>query len=259
MAKIKNYNVVLIHFVAFLTFLFHLSCSTPKATITKIEGKQIAVANDLQEAAEIVQFTKPYKEHIDKDLSIVLAEATETLDKNGIWQSPMGNMFSQVVYEKGNPIFKARENKTIDIVLLNHGGIRTIIPKGNITARTAYEIMPFENSLVVVSLKGEQIEELLSYFIAEKKPHPLYGINFTINKDNKPTKISIQGQPFDQESTYNVGTNDYLANGGDNMNFFKKGLHRYDLDYKLRNILIDYFTEVDIVPILNDIRINVEK
>lgn len=259
MAKIKNYNVVLIHFVAFLTFLFHLSCSTPKATITKIEGKQIAVANDLQEAAEIVQFTKPYKDHIDKDLSIVLAEATETLDKNGIWQSPMGNMFSQVVYDKGNPIFKARENKTIDIVLLNHGGIRTIIPKGNITARTAYEIMPFENSLVVVALKGEQIEELLSYFIAEKKPHPLYGISFTIDKDNKPTKILIQGKPFDQESTYNVGTNDYLANGGDNMNFFKKGLQRYDLDYKLRDILIDYFTEVDIVPILNDIRINVEK
>lgn len=259
MAKIKNYNVVLIHFVVFLTFLFHLSCSAPKSSITKIEGKQIAVTNDLQERAEIVQFINPYKEHIDKDLSVVLAEALETLDKNGMWQSPMGNMFSQVVYEKGNPIFRGRENKTIDIVLLNHGGIRTIIPKGNITARTAYEIMPFENSLVVITLKGEQIEELLSYFIAEKKPHPLYGINFTINKDNKPTKISIQGKPFDRESSYNVGTNDYLANGGDNMNFFKKGLQRYDLDYKLRNILIDYFTEVDIVPILNDIRINVEQ
>lgn len=259
MAKLRNYNVVLIHFVVFLTFLFQLGCSAPKATVTKIEGKQIVITNNLPEVDKIVAFVKPYKEHIDKDLNLVLAQAPETLDKNGAWQSPMGNMFSKVVYDKGNPIFKTRENKTIDFVLLNHGGIRTIIPKGNITARTAFEIMPFENSLVIVALKGEQIEELLAYFISEKKPHPLYGITFTIDKDNKPAKITIQGKPFDRESTYYVGTNDYLANGGDNMSFFKKGMQRYDLDYKLRNILIDYFTEVETVSILNDIRINVEK
>jgi len=55
-----------------------------------------------------------------------------------------------------------------------------------------------------------------------------------------------------------VGTNDYLSNGGDNMNFFKKGVQKFDLDYKLRNILIDYFKEVDTIPVVNDIRITVE-
>jgi 2',3'-cyclic-nucleotide 2'-phosphodiesterase (5'-nucleotidase family) len=142
---------------------------------------------------------------------------------------------------------------------LNHGGIRTIIPKGNVTARAAFEIMPFENSLVVIELKGEQIEDLLNYFIAEKKPHPLYGMTFTIGKDNEAKDILIQGKSFDKNTSYFVGTNDYLSNGGDNMIFFKKGINKYDLDYKLRNILIDYFTEVETVPLLTDQRITVEK
>jgi hypothetical protein len=30
------------------------------------------------------------------------------------------------------------------------------------------------------------------------------------------------------------------------------------LDYKLRNILIDYFKEVDTIPVVNDVRITVE-
>ena len=44
-----------------------------------------------------------------------------------------------------------------------------------------------------------------------------------------------------------------------NMLFFKKGTAKYDLDYKLRNILIDYFKEVDTVPLITDVRITVEK
>jgi len=42
------------------------------------------------------------------------------------------------------------------------------------------------------------------------------------------------------------------------MNFFKKGIQKYDLDYKLRNILIDYFKETDTIPVINDTRISVE-
>ena len=78
-------------------------------------------------------------------------------------------------------IFK-RENKTIDVCLLNHGGIRAVIPKGDVTTRTAFEVMPFENSLIVVGLTGKEIKTLAEYIIKEKKPHPLYGIKIHINK-----------------------------------------------------------------------------
>ena len=259
MVKLKNYNVVLLHFVLFLTFILSVSCHQQKLYVTRIEGKEIGITDQNKEVPAIEDFIKPYREHIDKDLSTVLATAPQTLDKNGEWQTPMGNLFADVVMLKGNPVFMTREQKKMDIVLLNHGGIRSIIPKGNVTARAAFEIMPFENSLVVIALKGEQITEMLNYIITEKKPHPLAGMAFTIGKDNVAKDIMIQGKPFDSNTTYYVGTNDYLSNGGDNMSFFKKGIHKYDMEYKLRNILIDYFKDVDTVPLITDTRITVEK
>jgi hypothetical protein len=71
------------------------------------------------------------------------------------------------------------------------------------------------------SLKGEQINEIVDYFIKEKQPHPLSGITLLLIKNN-PKKILVQGNPVEKEKIY-VGTNDYLANGGDNMSFFSKG------------------------------------
>ncbi len=75
---------------------------------------------------------------------------------------------ADVTLKRGNKVFKSREKKNIDICILNHGGIRAILPKGNVTTRTAFEIMPFENTMVVIALKGEQILELVDYFITRK-------------------------------------------------------------------------------------------
>jgi 2',3'-cyclic-nucleotide 2'-phosphodiesterase (5'-nucleotidase family) len=192
-------------------------------------------------------------------LDSVLAYCPETLDKSsGKWQTKIGNLMADVTLMRGNIVFQAREKKKIDICLLNSGGIRSILPKGNVTARTAFEIMPFENSLVVIALKGAQIIEMVDFFIAEKKPHPLAGVTFTIDKNNNAKNIEVQGKPVQKETIYYVGTNDYLSNGGDNMNFFKKGVQKFDLEYKLRTILIDYFKAVDTIPVINDIRITEE-
>jgi len=255
MVKLKNYNVVLKHFVLLLTFTFLISCADKKYIVTKIEGKEIGITNSNTEVIEIENFIKPFREKIDKDLGVVLSTAPETIDKNGEWQTPMGNFLADITFEKANKLFQLRERKSIDICLLNHGGIRTIISKGDLTARNAYEIMPFENSAVVVALKGEQLFEIVKYIIAEKKPHPLKGMTFTIDKNNTPTLILVGGLPLDFNKLYYVATSDYLSYGNDNMVFFKKSIQKYDLEYKLRNIIIDYFKENKIISANKDIRI----
>ncbi|WP_310594699.1 5'-nucleotidase [Flavobacterium sp.] len=259
MVKLKKYNQFFKLFVIFITSSLIISCAKANYQLTTIEGKRIPITEKLSQTTEIENYINPYREHIDADLSSVLAYSPETLDKSGsTWQSQLGNLLADVTLQAGNKVFQLREKKSVDICLLNSGGIRAILPKGNVTARTAFEIMPFENSLVVITLKGEQIQELVDYFIATKKAHPIAGITFTIQKNNSAKNIVIQGKPLDLAAIYNVATNDYLANGGDNMNFFKKGIQKYDLEYKLRNILIDYFKEVDTIPVIKDIRITEE-
>jgi 2',3'-cyclic-nucleotide 2'-phosphodiesterase (5'-nucleotidase family) len=259
MVKLKKYNGFLKLFVIFLTLFFISSCSQKNYNLTKIEGKQLPITEKGSKTPEIENFIKPYREHINKDLDSVLAYSPETLDKStGKWQTTIGNLMADVCLQRGNLVFKAREKKDIDLCLLNHGGIRAILPKGNVTTRTAYEIMPFENSLIVVALNGTQILEIASYIIKEKKPQPLSGMTFTISKENTAKNILIQGKPIDINKTYYVVTNDYLANGGDNMNFFLKATDKFDLNYKIRNVLIDYFKEVDTIPVKTDVRITVE-
>ncbi|MEC4050547.1 5'-nucleotidase [Flavobacterium sp. SUN046] len=259
MVKLKNNKVVLKHFGLLLTFLFIVSCGHQQYAVTKIEGKKIGVTDKVGEVSEIDNFIKPFKENIDKDLNQVLAYCPETLDKSkGEWQTNIGCFLADITLEKSNVVYQKRENQKIDICFLNHGGIRTIIPIGNVSARNAYEVMPFENSAVVVSLKGEQILEIINYIISEKKPHPLAGMSFTIDKNGMAKNILIQGLPFDKDKIYNVVTSDYLSNGGDNMVFFKKAVKRIDTDYKLRNLMIDYFKDVDTLKINHDIRITKE-
>lgn len=256
MVKLKKYTYFFKLFVIFITLAISFSCGKPKYQLTTIEGKRIPITKDLKQIPTIENYIKPYRDHIDSDLSAPLAYCPETLEKSGgKWQSPLGNLLADISFKAGERVFNQREKKSINICLLNSGGIRSILPKGTITARTAFEIMPFENSLVVVALKGEQVKELVDYFIATQKAHPIAGIRFTINKNNTASSIVVQGKLLDLNAIYYVATNDYLANGGDNMNFFKKGIQKYDLDYKIRNILIDYFKEVDTIPVINDVRI----
>ena len=259
MVNLKKYNGVFKLFVIFLTFFFILSCSNKVVHLTKIEGKQLPITEKENQNTEIESFIKPFREHINTDLDSILSYCPITLDKKAInYQSTIGNLMADVTLKRGNIVFKSRENKTIDICLLNNGGIRAILPLGNVTTRTAFQIMPFENTMVVIALKGAQILEMVDYFVTEKQAHPLAGLTFTIDKNNKPKNILVQSKPIDNDRTYYVGTNDYLANGGDSMNFFKKGTATYDLNYKLRNILIDYFKETDTIKSTQDNRIIVE-
>ncbi|PDS22767.1 5'-nucleotidase C-terminal domain-containing protein [Flavobacterium branchiophilum] len=256
MVKLKNYIVVFKHFVIFLTIFIFLSCQHQRYYITKIEAKKISLSEKDIQNPDIEQFIKPYREHINKDLSEILAYNPENLDKkDGDWQTAIGCLLADITFEKGNKVFLSRENKPIDMCLLNHGGIRSNLPQGNITSKNAFQLMPFENALYIVALKGEQILEMTQYLIAEKKPHPLSGMTFTIDKNNQAKNIEIQGKPLDTNKIYFVATSDYLSGGGDSMEFFKKSTTKYDMNYKLRNIVIDYLKEVDTIKVTKNKRI----
>ncbi|CAM4384771.1 5'-nucleotidase C-terminal domain-containing protein [Flavobacterium terrigena] len=254
--KSKNTNHLYTIFVTTLTLLSLASCKTKSYNNYLVEGKKIEVNKNYATNENIESFIKPYRTHIDKDLDSVISYCPETLDKNkGEWQSNIGNFMADACFELANPIFLKRENKKIDITLFNNGGIRSIIPKGNITKRNAFEVMPFENSLIVVALKGEQIKTLAQHIITEKKPHPLNGLKIYLNSNSEITKILFEDKPIDNSKIYYVLTSDYLSNGGDNMTFFLKNEGTYDLNYKIRNVLIDYFYKYKSIVASNSPRI----
>lgn len=241
-------------YIFFCFALIILSACKQETHLYKIEGKQIPITDSLKPNSEIEAFIKPYREHVAKDLDSVLCYAVDTYSKtDGQLNTAIGNLMADAVMEESNPIFKSRTGHEIDMVLLNHGGIRSIISKGNVTTKTAYEVMPFENLVVVVALKGKQVQELVEYLARAKRAHPISGLKLVLDKDFNVKSALIKGQPLDIKKTYFVATNDYLYEGGDNMDFFKTNVSLYPLDYKVRNVLIDYFSKKDTLnPVIDD-------
>lgn len=241
------------HFWAFLMILLLASCKKEVALV-KIEGKRLEINDSLTGDKRIDDFVKPYRDNINKDLDSVLCYAVDTYSKNdGELNTAIGNLIADAVLELSNPVFNSRTGNNIDFVLLNHGGIRSIISKGNITTRTAYEVMPFENTVVVVSLKGKNISNLLGYLARAKRAHPISGLKIELDENQQITQASINNAPIDYNKIYHVATNDYLYNGGDGMTFFQPNEGFTSIDYKVRNVLIDYFKKVDTInPVRDD-------
>lgn len=234
---------------SFLIILFLSLIVSCKEAPQKIEGRRLEINDSITPNSTIEDYIKPYRTNVNKNLDSVISYAPETYSKkDGELNTAIGNLMADAVYSESNPIFKSRTGKSIDFALLNHGGIRAIISKGNITTRTAYEVMPFENSVVVVALKGEQINKMLTYLSKAKRAHPVSKkVEITLDKDFNINKALINGKPIVDNKIYYVATNDYLYNGGDRMSFFHPNDSLYVLDYKIRNVLIDHFTKTDTI------------
>lgn len=241
------------HFVIFLTIGVFFSCRDT-TSLAKIEGRQIGIEAPIKISDSIEKFIAPYRKRIDAVLDSALAYAPLKISKtDGAYNTTAGNLLADIMLLEAGPIFESRTGETIDFVLLNHGGIRSIIPKGKVTARSAYEMMPFENSIIVAKLNGKSVQNLVSYLRDSGRAHPISGLQVVLNQENEIQSIRIQGKPLDENGFYNIATSDYLLNGGDDMVFFKDALQVTPIDYKIRNAMIDYFNKVDTVaPMVDD-------
>ncbi len=179
-----------------------------------------------------------YKDSIDISLDNIIGFSDQLYTKADFnskkFNSTLGNLIADIIFIQSDSLFMVQENKNIDFVIQNHGGIRAALPKGNIKLSDAYKILPFENEIVIVEMDGESINEIVSFLKKEKSPHPFSGL--TINENT----VLVQDMPIMPSNKYYIAINDYLLTGGDNMFFFSKNKGIYRLGYTLRDAFIDY-------------------
>ena len=170
--------------------------------IAKVEGRMIDIDAkwDTHPDADAVAILKPYKEKIDNMMYEVIGSSEQKMDK-GHPESLLSNLVAEVLADMG---------------LVNMGGLRNILPAGDITVGTVYEILPFENSLCVMKMKGTHLKALLTS-IASLKGEGVSGIRMEITKDGKLLNATVGGQPIDDNKLYTVATIDYLADGNGSM------------------------------------------
>lgn len=232
-----------------------ISCKEP-LKVRSSDFQRIAIDNSIQKDEDLEELISPYRNKIKDEMEKPLAYNTKTMFKTDTpFNTAIGNMMADAVLEMANPVFQNRHQKQIDAVLLNYGGIRAGIGKGMVTTRTAYDIMPFENMVVIAELDGQQMKALIVYLSQSSKAQPIANMKLKFDANGEPLIQTINGKAFDVNKTYYVATSDYLVEGGDNMDFFLKANNTYDIDYKLRNLFIDYFAKQDTIDYTSDDRL----
>ena len=242
-------------YLSILSFCFALVACKTESNQQKY-GYNIEINQQVLSDSSIVKYYQPFKKNLEESLmNTPISYSPETYKKNdGELNSTLSNMFADATYEMSNPVFNKMSGKNIDIVLLNNGGIRSIISKGNISEKTAFELMPFENSIVVLELNGLSIIKMIDYLRKVKLQHPISGLQITLNNDYSVNEVQINGVSIENEKKYYVATTDYLLEGGDKMYFLAETTKTTDINYKMRDILIDYFKKYDTLKLKSDNR-----
>ncbi len=238
-----------------LLLLLFLSACTKKSDY-KTEINNIEVNQLIKIDSSIVKFYLPFKKTLEESLmNTPISYSFETYKKNdGELNSTLSNMFADATFEMSNERFKAISGNNIDIVLLNNGGIRSIISKGDISEKTAFELMPFENRIVVLELNGKSINKMIDYLRLVKLQHPIRGLQIKLNNDYSLNDANIDGEIININKKYYVATTDYLLDGGDKMYFLGETTKTIDINYKMRDVLIDYFKKNDTIKLATDNR-----
>lgn len=175
-----------------------------------------------------------YKATLDVKLSEVLVYNERDLLK-GDPESPLGNMFADLLYLPWKDSIQSIFPNTHSFALFNKGGLRTILPAGNVTVGAVFELMPFENELVLIHLKADAVKDLVAGLFAFNG-QPVSGMRLSGTPDNY--SLYIDDKKYTDGQSVVILTSDYLANGGDRMSFLSKRSQIIPLRIKIRDRLI---------------------
>jgi 2',3'-cyclic-nucleotide 2'-phosphodiesterase (5'-nucleotidase family) len=223
----------------FVAFLLLGACSQKHAesfsnTNVKIDSTYNSLALD--------SIIHPYRTKVDAIMKEVIGYA----DSNFVSTAPnsvLSNFVVDAVFKKGMLAAHAyfpEMNPSNTLGLLNFGGIRASVSKGDITIGTIFELMPFDNQITVLKIDYSKIDQLLTYLF-EKGGQPIS--NATVLLTTATKEMKINAQPLKKNEPLYIITSDYLSTGGDKMEFLLNPLSKWDTGILIRNVLIDEIRE----------------
>lgn len=222
----------------FLLALVGVAACNPGYHLTNRTASRIGVDSVSAPAdSGVARFLSPYRQGLNKTMNEVLTHSTARIEK-GQPDGPLNDLLTDALLQQATQ----RYGKPIDCSHLNYGGIRNNLPQGDITTGSIFEVMPFDNQLVVLTLTGTMLEQLLNHF-ANGNKLVVGGLRAKL-RDGKTQSVTFtNGRTLQPNETYTIVTSDYVADGGDNAGFLKNAVRRETLNYLMRDALIDYFRQ----------------
>lgn len=232
-------------FLLFVSFVF-VSCTTKPPQVIY---SNYNITRLIKPDSNAINLLAPYHAKLNDNLKEVIGFSAYGLNTKKP-ESALGNFMTDAMKTMAEKKF----NKKITAAFINSGGIRSYIPKGEITLEKIYELMPFDNLIVLQQLNGIQLKEFLNH-VCDKGGWPVSeGLTYSI-KDRKLNEVLVEGILVSDTANYIIANSDYVANGGDNTVMLKK-IPKENVNYLLRDALIDYAKMLTASGKTIDIKIN---
>jgi hypothetical protein len=213
--------------------LFLFSCQSVQQ-LQSIRYKDYVVAQTQPVDSSYLAMLKGYSDSVNKTMNEFLVENEVDLVKETP-NSSLGNFLADAYLWAA----KTKVDSRAEIAFMNHGGVRiNRLVHGEISRRQVYEVMPFDNLLVLVEVKGTILHTYLDRIAQEGGGGGVAGLSMRI-QDNKAVDIMINGEPIDLNRTYYMVNSDYQVDGGGGFNAFRK-LPQNRSTYIQRDAIIDY-------------------
>jgi 2',3'-cyclic-nucleotide 2'-phosphodiesterase (5'-nucleotidase family) len=225
------------NFFAILLSLLLIVQFPGNSQTTSLNYKDYRIEKSATVDSDLVKMLQPYAASLNASMNKVIGFANTNLSARRP-ESPIGNFMADCMKLMAEKKF----GRKVDAAFINPGGIRSYIPKGNITVGKIFELMPFDNLIVLQEVKGNVLKQFLDKTAADGGWPVSIGTVLSI-KDKKTEQLTIDGKPLNENATYLIANTDYIANGGDDCDMLR-GIRRIDKGYLFRDALIGYITEL---------------
>ncbi len=160
------------------------------------------------EDPEVKAIVARHMEAVGKVFETVIATAPALMGREGDRENALGDWMADCY----------RESLGVDAALQNGGGIRAEIPAGPVTLRSIFNVMPFDNALVKLSMKGVDLRAVFDHGLGLERIAQVSGANIEYDPakpaGERIAAVAVGGAPFDDARVYSIATLDFLTNGG---------------------------------------------
>ncbi len=215
-----------------LVMLLASGCSLFRPAIPKEEPILLYPAPD----SAMVQMLDAYRPALDRYMGRRIATVRDTIR----FEQPegaLGNLVADALRYRA-----AHETQRfVHVGIIGESSFNLYFEPGDLTLGHIYEFMPYENHLVILTLNGEKLQELM-HQVANLGGAPVSGVRFNINDEKQARGILVNSEVIDPARNYLVATTSWAANGGDVFPALWEATDRIDLEVSVRQIFFDYFS-----------------
>lgn len=239
----------LMHFTLRIVIIVGFNClisCKPFYIAVRQQPELISVSAATTHKNPINEFLQPYRDSLNKLMDVPIAQASGVLIKERPAGS-LGNFFSDAILN-----IARQKDSNVMLVIANYGGLRVNRwSEGPILVRNVYELMPFDNALVVLDLPGSVLLQWMEH-MAKMGGWPVGGACISADTVQHryylKTSQSARLETINEKQHYRIATSDYIANGGDRCEFLI-GQKQVNHGILLRDALFQYLQATkQIVP-----------